>query len=269
MSKTDAIHPALERFVAQLGSGLVLGQVLIVRQERGYELRHAEDASMAAAELRLLKIEALRAWAQATESGAFRPLKSAPNLRRGWRAVAPGEAGLESALDRLYPGALADWAAAQSDPPPVTHYRAFTNRQTGLYRATQMLTDAQAAQVIRAGCHGRFCLKRRWWTVEGLAPDAPGAKSLIPCLEPCAVLLEFARKAFRIEQTERVPMALSPEDLETIRSALLVALAHPDAGVREGDVGAPSHPRRIQLALEKLRGVEASGGETEAQAPSK
>lgn len=196
-------------------------------------------------------------------------MKAAPNLRKGWRFVAPDEAGLESALDRLYPGAMADWGAAESGHPPVTHYRAFTNRQTGLYRVTQALTEEQAAQVIRAGCHVRFCLKRRWWTVEGLAPDAAGEKSLIPCLEPCAVLLELARQAFRIEQAERVPWNVPGEDLATVRAALVVALAHPDLSIREGDVGAPGHPRRIQLALEKLAALETSGGDAEGKAPSK
>jgi hypothetical protein len=97
----------------------------------------------------------------------------------------------------LYPGAVADWFATQAAQPPVTSYREFTSRQTGMYRITTHLDDAAVAAVIHACCHKDFCLKRRLWTVEGAAPDAADAKSLIPCLEPCAILLEAARKAAR------------------------------------------------------------------------
>ena len=120
-----------------------------------------------------------------------------PNLRAGWLCRAASDAELEAALDQLYPGAIADWFAAHQPLPPVTHYRDFTARQSGMYRITTMLADAQAAQVTRVCCDARHCLKRRLWTAPGLAPDAADAKSLIPCLEPCAVMLEFARKAVR------------------------------------------------------------------------
>ena len=36
----------------------------------------------------------------------------------------------------------------------------------------------------------------------GLAPDATAGKSVIPCLEPCAILMEAARSAVRAEQQQ-------------------------------------------------------------------
>lgn len=193
-------NPALEKFVAQIGSELLLAQLLIIRRERGYELRHVADRATASDNLRPTQLHELRSLAQFTAAGAFRPLKSAPSLQSGWRAIVAGEAELESALNQLYPGAIADWFAAQSPQPPVTHYREFTGRQTGMYRITTKLDDTHAAQVIRACCDKELCLKRRLWTVAGLEPDPAAGKSLIPCLEPCAVLLESARKAVRSEQ---------------------------------------------------------------------
>jgi hypothetical protein len=71
-----------------------------------------------------------------------------------------------------------------------------------MYRITTMLTDAQVGEVIRAVCDKGHCLKRRLWTVPGTPPDEAAAKSLIPCLEPCAVLMESARKALRAAQQE-------------------------------------------------------------------
>jgi hypothetical protein len=103
------------------------------------------------------------------------------------------------ALNGLYPGALADWFAAQAPNPPVTNYRDCTARQSGMYRITAKLGDTQAAAVIGHTCDAAHCLKRRWWTVAGTEPDQAGLKSIIPCLEPCAVLLEQARKAAREE----------------------------------------------------------------------
>lgn len=248
-------NPALAAFCAALGSELGLAQVRVRRLSSGFELRHASDQSAAVESLRQVPINELRALANHTATGEFRPIKAAPNLRAGWLCRVASEAELELALDQLYPGAIADWFAAQQAAPPVTHYREFTKRQTGMYRITTMLTDPQAAQVIRACCDVRFCLKRRLWTVDGLAPDAATAKSLIPCLEPCAVMLEFARKAVRIEQEEEKPtLTLAPSEVASLLAALDAALAHPPAGQREADFAAADNPRRLQLLREKLQG---------------
>ncbi|HXG47426.1 MAG TPA: hypothetical protein VNO52_07375, partial [Methylomirabilota bacterium] len=138
----------------------------------------------------------------------------------------------------------------QQASPPVTHYREFTSRQTGMYRVTQMLTDDQAARVIRVGCRARFCLKRRLWTVPGLEPDLPEDKSIVPCLEPCAVLLEFARKAARIEQAQTVPLPV--EDVATVVAALGMELERTRDDGREADFSDPLNRRRVQLLLERL-----------------
>lgn len=258
-------NPALAAFCAALSSELLLAQVLVRRQPAGFELRHVNDREAGADTLGPVSASELRTLANHTAAGEFRPIKAAPNLRAGWSCRVSSDAELELALNQLYPGALADWFAAQQTEPPVTQYRDFTARQTGMYRITTMLTDTQAGQVICACCDARFCLKRRLWTVDGLAPDAADAKSLIPCLEPCAVLLEFARKAVRIEQEEGKPtLTLAPSEVASLLAALDAALAHPPAGQREADLAAADNPRRLQLLREKLQGfapVATGGGE--------
>ena len=219
----------------------------------GFELRHLEDATRAVEELKTQPIEDLRTVAQFTSTAAFRPLKSAPNLRGGWRAVAESGEELERALHHLYPGALADWYAVRRDPAPVINYRDFTNRQTGMYRITQMLPDGEVAHVITACCSKPFCLKQRLWAVAGIAPDEPAAKSLIPCLEPCAVFLELARKAMRILQEEQSSIELSESDRETLASVLERAIANPPTEMREADFAAALNPRRVALLLAKLK----------------
>lgn len=207
MSKIE--NPALKQFVARIGDELVLAQVLIRPSGSGWELRHVENRAAGENSLRTIKVKDARALAQHTAADRFRPLKSAPTLQRGWRMLVANDAELELALNQLYPGAIADCYAAQQPDPPVTHYREFTARQSGMYRITTLLTDAQAAEVIQIGCDKSRCLKRRLWTVTGLPPDPAAEKSLIPCLEPCAILMELARKAVRDRQEKEK----SPGDL--------------------------------------------------------
>ena len=138
---TETANPALSSFVACMGEECVVAQVRVRREGVGFELRHHADVPIASEDLRLLQVEDLRALVQTTEAGAFRPLKSAPNLRKGWRVMSPNVHALEVALNHLYPGALADRHAAAGANPPVTHYREFTARQTGMYRITATLAD--------------------------------------------------------------------------------------------------------------------------------
>ncbi len=223
----------MRAFLAVWDTEIVFGQALVRRLESGFELRHIYDRAAAPETLVTHNGTELRNWAQTAAGGAFRPLKSAPNLRAGWCARAQDSAALDLLLHYLYPGALADWYAAQLPHPPVTSYRQFTARQTGMYRITTMLPDAIAGAAILACCHADFCLKRRLWSVEGLEPDQSGAKSIIPCLEPCPLMLEFARKAARLEQNA------APPSLE------------PVADVAESNFDAPNNPRRMRFVLEK------------------
>lgn len=249
-------NPALEHLLTQLGDGLVLAQVSIRRLgDERWELRHQADAAADAVMLTNCAVADLRALAQTTAGGAFRPIKAAPNLRRGWRCEAASAAELESALHQLYPGALADWHAVATGRAQPTHYRDYTNRQTGMYRITALLNEVQAAEVIRVCCAKQFCLKRRLWTSEGLAPDAVEGKSIIPCLEPCAVWLEFARKAMRILQEPAVPVSMSASELETLQAALEAAIApgaSGEASQREADFAEALNPRRAALLLSKI-----------------
>jgi hypothetical protein len=208
-------NPALDWFAQWFAKELVLGQVRICRMEGGFELRHIDDWVLPADQLKTSAAEEGREIAQFTEAGAFRPLKSAPTLRRGWRIVAGSDEELGTAIDRLYPGAIADLYATLQQPAPVTDYRQFTARQTGMYRITNFLDDSNAAAVVEKWCAREFCLKRRFWDVAGHAPEDPGRKSVIPCLEPCAILLEYARKVVRAMQQENAPAAAVVSKLDS------------------------------------------------------
>ena len=96
-----------------------------------------------------------------------------------------------------------------------------------------------------------------------MGPDAAEEKSLIPCLEPCAILLEFARKALRLEQEEKVAVSVSPGEVETLQAALEMAPSAPLSAEREADFNSPANPRRLQLALEKLKPLALRTGSSD------
>lgn len=186
--------PALQAWLAGLGERREFAQVLVRREPNGFELRHAADANRPAGELRLVSLSDLRPLAQTTVEGTFRPLRTAPNLARGWRINVASPTDLEAALNTLYPGALADWFAFQTGSVAATEFRAFATRQTGLFARIAQLSDDQAARLTRACCDRSVCLRRRLWAVGRAGPDEADEKSLIPCFEPCALWLEFARQ---------------------------------------------------------------------------
>src|SRR5437870_1724472 len=90
------------------------GQVLIRKKNGAYILSHRDDESGDdlhgfqdpddAAEI-----------ARYDDEGNYRPLKTAPNLRHGWRLEVIDLAGLQRALDYFYPGRLAMFAAWRKD----------------------------------------------------------------------------------------------------------------------------------------------------------
>jgi hypothetical protein len=246
-------NPALEAFVEAMPPEFPFGQILISTSDgQSFVMTHVEDRN--APSLRNLTVPELRRMAQFTADGQFRPLRSAPSLQRGWRFVAADPATLDAGLNSVYPGAIADWFAAHQLHPPTTSYRDFTNRQSGMYRITTHLSEARAAAVAVAGCAAGFCLKRRLWTVEGLPADSIEGKSPIPCLEPCAVLLEFARTIARTDQQSKQAAALPKMEAQAAATTLEEKLRQP-APVREGDFSAPGNPRRMQLLKNELKPI--------------
>jgi len=246
------VNPAVIAFARELGKERIFAQVVIRGEGNGWELRHVVDCNAAPGSLKVVDIAGIRQVAQFTEAGAFRPLKAAPNLAHGWRLSIESVAELGEAMDRLYPGAVADWFAVAAGRAELTDFRMFTDRQTGMYRITTFLDDEQAADVIRACCHRDFCLKRRLWTVGALPTDDSTGKSAIPCLEPCALLLELARTAARLTKDKAIPKPETPVEAQQMVDELETRLAHLDPSVREADFASPENPRRLRWLREKL-----------------
>ncbi len=237
----------------------VWGQVAVEQVgEEKWCLLHAGDDSNNWDSFQPLTVAELREWGDRTEHGGFRALRSAPNLRRGWRCEVSGLASLEDALNRLYPGSVADWWAWEKQgAAATTGFREFVGRQTGMYRAAQGLSQQGAEDMTYACCGLGYCYKWRAWTVDSLGPWGTMNSLRIPCLEPCAVALEFARQAAKLESGPQVTLTIPEAEARTLGIALKILLS----GVRvpnwtdlgEGSLGDLGNPRRIELLLQRIR----------------
>lgn len=244
---------ACEAWLREHGDGVSWGWVKVRPAQGAWELRHALDAGRHESELRVLEPAALRAWADQTDAGTFRPLKSGPGLRRGWRCLISGHGDLELALNGIHPGGLGDWWAVRSGEARPVSFGEHMGRQTGVYRGARRLADGEVHAVVRACCGPGRCIKDRRWNAGGLGADVPGAKSAVPCLEPCALAMDMARAMARMASAKRLAARLSAEDMAVVRAALERASSlPPPEGMREADLSEPGHPRRMQLLLEWL-----------------
>jgi sirohydrochlorin cobaltochelatase len=177
--------------------GTRLGQVAIGAAPEGWELRHHEDAGRGDLAL-FTRWEDARTLAAADDAGAFRPLKTAPTLRHGWRLVLREVAAVRAALDYFYPAMLGVAESFRRHELEAVPLRATLERQTGMYAVTKKITDEQARATIDRLCAG--CLKHRLWEIAGANPmpmaATPGAWPLL-CHEACNLLVAEARKAVR------------------------------------------------------------------------
>ena len=252
-------NPAVKAFSDSIGDGRAWVEVWIRPLSGGFELRHRADMDLTEAALEWVPLDDVRRISRTTADGVFRPNKAAPGLRRGWRCRAASLSELGMALDRLYPGGIPDWYAAQQGNTAVTHFQEFTARQTGLYRVTGLLSGEPASRMIRACCAARFCLRQRLWSAPGAGPESAAAKSDLPCLEPCALLLDLARRAMKREQEEKISVPLAASDLAVVIFGLRRALDAGNPAGREGNTMDPANPRRQKLLLELLESELPAG----------
>ena len=193
-----------------------IGQILIERTpERAFALCHRDDAEHS--DLALYRdSEAVVSIAQYDDAGAYRPLKTAPNLRHGWLLVLPDAAVVCAALDLFYPGRLPAYTAWRRGALKTTALRDTLERQTGMYRITARITDEQANQLVGNICRSDGgCLRTIRWDrdANGTVPstllppekydpahDQTGhGEAVIPllCQEPCNLLVAQARKVVK------------------------------------------------------------------------
>ena len=140
------------------------GQILVTRREgAGFVLLHRDDASRK-------QLQAYRDAEDAVEiakyddAGDYRPLKTAPNLRHGWRLELATAVELRRALDCFYPGRLAVFAAWRKGSLETTALRETLHRQSGMYRVAAKISDPQINDLVADFCRSDSgCLRTILW----------------------------------------------------------------------------------------------------------
>ena len=156
----DSIEQALE---AELGDHCYCGQILICKTNDGFVLCHWEDEARHDLRTRRNAKEALEI-AKYDDAGDYRPLKTAPNLRRGWQLTLRTLEELKRALDYFYPGRLAVFAAWKTDQLRTTNLRDTLDRQSGMYRVAAKISDAQIDNLVADFCRSEGgCLRTILW----------------------------------------------------------------------------------------------------------
>lgn len=200
------------------------GQILVRRTGENFCLCHRDDE--AHDDLKMFQnpedaVEIVRY----DDAGSYRPLKTAPNLRHGWRMQLRTSDDLKQALDHFYPGRLVVFDAWRRGRLRTTPLRETLERQSGMYRIAAKISDVQIEDLVADFCRSNGgCLRTIMWRRDqrGVVASAKlpaqkfdpawdqvqalgrtGSKTMVTvpllCQEPCNLLVAACRKVVKAE----------------------------------------------------------------------
>ncbi len=157
----DAIDKLLE---ASLTAPFSFGDVLIQNTSDGcFVICHRDDETLDHVQVFRSAEDAIEI-AKCDDAGNYRPLKTAPNLRHGWRLELDTLEQLRRALDYFYPGRLAVFAAWKKGKLRTTSLRETLDRQSGMYRVAAKISDSQIDDLVADFCRSNGgCLRTILW----------------------------------------------------------------------------------------------------------
>jgi sirohydrochlorin cobaltochelatase len=178
----------------------------------GFELSHRTPRSDDCK----LEVCAAEMIAKFDDAGNYRPLRTAPNLRHGWRIRASNVSEVINVVDAIYPGRLAAWRIWKTGGLTNTSLRKTLNRQSGMYRVAAKISDEQINELVGNFCRSDGgCLRTILWRrdeignagSDKLAPekfdpavDQTGSgERCVPllCQEACNLLVAACRELVR------------------------------------------------------------------------
>ena len=220
----DGTVPA-ERHPFQLpvNRPFTFGQIAIQPlPEHRFRLSHRSDAENAENLQRFTNPEDALELSRFDNTGRYRPLKTAPNLRRGWILELATADQVWRALDHFYPGRLGVLGAYRANRLFLTSLRETLGRQTGMYRIAATISDARLEDVVGQFCRSDGgCLRTILWKRDNadvvpstkLPPQkfdpaydqAVASSPIMPnsvhipllCQEACNLLVAECRKAVK------------------------------------------------------------------------
>ena len=243
---------AFAAWVDEAPEGRSFGQVVVRPLPKGgYGLRHVADAGVCGGDLDAHDDpRAAREIAKLTEEGEYRPLKSSPNLRRGWELRVGDDRGLFVAMNYLYPSGVVHWHLYRNGELEITSYRENAARQSGIYKRVQRLSDEGVQNAARACCEDAVCLKKTLWPVDENTPrlSEPG-EGEVPCPEPCSIFVSFARRVRLFERENKRDLdaiGLSPSEKEDLSALVEAAATGSVEFAREAEFEEPLNERRMR-----------------------
>jgi len=202
-----------------------IGQLEIERLEGGFVLSHRDDAGRS--DLGEHEIDDAFEIARFDDAGNYRPLKTAPTLRHGWKIFARDLLQVERVIEAIYPGRLAVLHAFKSGQVTTTSLRETLNRQSGIYRVARKISEQEIDGLVGDFCRSDGgCLRTILWKRDAsdkipssklpsekfdpavdqyLSPkklrSAAAATESIPllCQEACNLLVAACRDAVKTE----------------------------------------------------------------------
>ncbi|MEM9017213.1 MAG: DR2241 family protein [Verrucomicrobiota bacterium] len=180
------------------GESRRFGELLLKRNPDGTFLAfHRGDELTDEAPETIDSVDELREIAKYDEGGEYRPLKTAPTLRKGWQIESKNAADFLRKLDAIYPGAFATWIAYRDGQHEATPFRETLDRQTGIDSFAEAITDQMANRIMREICN-RGCLRTIAWPIDRTSPVSRlhGNRSTIPviCTEACTFAISEAKR---------------------------------------------------------------------------
>lgn len=146
-----------------------IGQIRVQSSANGWVLYHVDDENKG--DLREYEdVTAAREIGLLDDAGEFRAVKSAPNLKRGWKLKVKDRKELRLALDFFYPAALGMWEHFLAGSLKPVSLRETLGRQTGMYRYANTVTDEQAQELVAYECSLSKYGRRLTWQLDAGKP---------------------------------------------------------------------------------------------------
>ena len=189
-----SLQEELARFFKATPPPWKIGEVII---QPGFDLTHCDDLKSDPTTLHRVESPAdLRELIRLDYAGNFRPLRAAPNLRRGWIQHAPDLSSLHLALDYLYPAALTNWTLWRHQQLPATPWSETAGRQTGRFRIVREIDEATLQKLVEHHCQPG-CLKQRLWSPASKIIRTGASEIPLLCPEACNFLVGKAREKLK------------------------------------------------------------------------
>jgi sirohydrochlorin cobaltochelatase len=163
MFRLRDMRNSIGRVLEAAAARFCVGQIVVQKSDGCFVLCHRDDETLDQLQIFRSAEDAIEI-AKYDDAGSYRPLKTAPNLRHGWRLELATVEELRRALDYFYPSRLTVYAAWKRGYLKTTALRETLDRQSGMYRVAAKISDPQIDDLVADFCRSESgCLRTILW----------------------------------------------------------------------------------------------------------